>query len=352
LNKRNFTGFDIVRTVLAISVALGHFYYWNGVNTHFPRSFFVAVDFFFVLSGFVITQSVLNSKSLNIDSFLSRFVVGRIARLFPLYIFVFVISIIMLFITHKLKIDAFFYYFISFFLLQSIGLDSGAREIFSDTPIGIGWSLSVEFWIGILFFSLVFILRYRIVLLAYTCLALSFLGLVLIFNFSPSMDVNFQKLFGFVSFGSIRGTIGFSCGTVSYIVYSKFNLGVLSRKLIGILEVFTMVLIIFFIYMSEDKNNLFIAPFLGGIFLFLIATESGLIGKLLTINFFDNFRRISYSVYLIHPILVFFWRYYNIPFTHQLSLIYIIMVYVLATITYKFIERPSMRIIKGKYMKN
>ena len=113
LNKRIFHGLDVVRTLLALSVALGHFFYWNGVSTYFPRSFFIAVDFFFVLSGFVITQSIINTKSENFDEFIKLFAINRIARLFPLYIFVFLITAVILLIKSNSNPDPFFYYFTS-----------------------------------------------------------------------------------------------------------------------------------------------------------------------------------------------------------------------------------------------
>lgn len=344
LDKRIFHGLDVVRTLLAISVALGHFFYWNGVATYFPRSFFVAVDFFFVLSGFVITQSIIFTKNSSFDNFINIFAIKRIARLFPLYIFVFLITTVLLINDFGFNSDPFFYYFTSFFLLQSIGFDEGATHIFSDTSIGIAWSLSVEFWIGLLFFSVVYILRKKLTSLVMICLFSLILCIVVIFNLSHSVDVNFQKAFDLITFGSIRGVIGFSCGAISYIAYDKIFSKLTNRLLLTYLEVVIILIILITVYAPHSHKNEFIAPVLFAILLPILSNESGIFGNTLKSRRLSSLRYTSYSIYLIHPLFIFIWRKFNIPFSQEYSIIYMALVFIFSVITYRFIEKPGMRL--------
>jgi len=339
--KKIFHGLDVTRSILAISVALGHFFYWNGVVTHFPRSFFVAVDFFFVLSGFVISQSVFYMKSSSFDVFIKEFSVRRIFRIFPLYVVAFVVTVVI--VASQNKVDPFFYFIISFFLLQSMGFDAGAVNIFSDTPVGIGWSLSVEFWVGILFFPIVYFLRKKIATLVYVCSIIAIFCSSIIYNFSPSIDVNFQKAFGLITFGALRGFVGFSCGAISYVAFISFCNYKKNVRFISFLEIFLFSIIVVSIYFPHNIKNEFVAPFLFAMLLTFVAMEVGYIGRFLLLNMFSSLRCTSYSIYLIHPIIIFFWRRLGISFDSWHALLYMAIVYFFSVFSYKIIEKPSLR---------
>lgn len=343
MKNKVFYGLDVVRTILATSVALGHYFYWNNIGTYFPRSFFVAVDFFFVLSGFVITQSIINSKNESFSNFLKEFVIRRATRLFPLYIVVFFITCALLIFSHKL--DAFFYFVISFFLLQSMGFDIGSQSIFSDTSIGIAWSLSVEFWIGIMFFPVIFLLKKNTVVLTYILSIIVIIFLSIIFNLSPSIDVNFQRAYPFITFASIRGLIGFSTGAISFLIYKLIFEAFVSKKIITLCEVIVLLIICFTIYIPDSNNrNEFISYFVFSAFIVFISCEKGMLGRLLKSRYLSIFRYPSYSIYLIHPLFVFIWRYFEIPFTHKMSIMYIVLVFLSSLLTYKYIEIPALNL--------
>jgi peptidoglycan/LPS O-acetylase OafA/YrhL len=80
---------DYARMASALAVVAFH-YYWNGPYHHIvPVSFgwlgrvaahgYLGVDFFFIISGFVILQSASGASS-------DRFVVGRLTRLYPAFL--------------------------------------------------------------------------------------------------------------------------------------------------------------------------------------------------------------------------------------------------------------------------
>lgn len=70
---------DLMRWVLAMLVAAGHL---GGFAA--PHKAYLAVDFFFVLSGFVLTGAYIEKASS--QHFLWRFIIDRIARLYPLHL--------------------------------------------------------------------------------------------------------------------------------------------------------------------------------------------------------------------------------------------------------------------------
>ena len=79
--KRHFVGLDGLRGVAALSVALIH---WFGARGSLPRGY-LAVDFFFMLSGFVIAHAY-EARLAKGDMGFWQFVIARVVRLWPLLI--------------------------------------------------------------------------------------------------------------------------------------------------------------------------------------------------------------------------------------------------------------------------
>ena len=72
---------DGLRGFAAISVVIGHITYQE--NIPFAEGTYLAVDFFFILSGYVIGYSYDHRLGADIDT--RRFLLLRIVRLYPLY---------------------------------------------------------------------------------------------------------------------------------------------------------------------------------------------------------------------------------------------------------------------------
>ncbi len=119
------------------------------------KKWYLMVDFFFVLSGFVILHVYGSqfAQSCRATDF-RRFVIARFARLYPLYlltlVWVFAAYGLLKFLKHPMpyEVEKFFAepgFFTSLFFLQSVGLH--------DTWAGNGpsWSVSTEWWTYFLF---------------------------------------------------------------------------------------------------------------------------------------------------------------------------------------------------------
>jgi peptidoglycan/LPS O-acetylase OafA/YrhL len=86
LNKININNFDFLRVVFAATVALAHLIELSEVEIFQPyKKFFntrLAIDGFFVISGFLIAKSYENSKTLK------EYIIKRVRRIVPAYTFV------------------------------------------------------------------------------------------------------------------------------------------------------------------------------------------------------------------------------------------------------------------------
>jgi peptidoglycan/LPS O-acetylase OafA/YrhL len=172
----NFSGrfylLDIARAVAAICVVLHHYQHFyfvapNIYQKNFSRSqqpFFeiiepfyqfgsIAVQFFFVLSGFIFFfkyKDVISSKNISFKNF----IILRISRLYPLHLFTLFFMVFIQFYYQRLNGEYYVYqdgntlknFILHFFLIQEWGFNSGWG--FN----AASWSISVEFLLYITFF--------------------------------------------------------------------------------------------------------------------------------------------------------------------------------------------------------
>ncbi len=153
---------DLVRGISAQLVVIGHGISFFGIFTsfHYPNIPWmqnVAVTCFFILSGFVITSSIENTRYS--ESKLKRFLINRFARIYP----AFVAALIFVFLIDYVRVNLFgFFYehhvalnFKTFFgnilMLQDFPRFMGSQSNgFIITSFGSGrpfWTLAVEWWI-------------------------------------------------------------------------------------------------------------------------------------------------------------------------------------------------------------
>lgn len=136
MNQKHFMHLDGLRFI-CIAMVLWHHYSPIEKSTAqlFGRGFF-GVDFFFVLSGFLITTLLLREAKTYGHFSMKNFYIRRAVRIIPVYYFV--VTIISLYFivvqgrTEFLELVPYYYLFLSNFLIEDIPL------------LSITWSLSVE----------------------------------------------------------------------------------------------------------------------------------------------------------------------------------------------------------------
>lgn len=340
---RNFKVLESFRFIGAILVALGHFFWGNGKADKFSISFILVVDFFFVLSAFLITQKQKDFDK-KTDSYLKKLFTGRVIRLlFPYMILLFIYYIFFFKFFYNKNINL-YEFFISMFLLQIIGLDLGSP--FNEVNVaGVSWALGLELYVGTIFFPMIFYLKKKYQdSLVFICIIIFIISLGLLKQFSPDfLNVHYWR-YSQVPFGILRILISYSVGSLCAILYQKLKkIKFTKYKIIifNILEISSLIILIkFYVNLHYNRQNDYVFPIIIGLIITIFAFEIGTISKVL--KNFSSLGKLGYSIYLVHPICIQIFRYKEIENTY----FYLGSVILFSFIFYYFIEK---RIINLKY---
>lgn len=282
---------DSLRGVCACIVALFHFR-THGVisNLPFVTKGYLFVDFFFVLSGFVITASYRNRLAGGFSAI--RFLGLRLGRVYPLHLFMLAV-------------------FIAFELFFAVAMPHAAdRQPFAgtDAPAGIGyalllvqifvgasaqwnvpsWSIAAEFWTYAVF-TAVFKLAGRA--LVPICVVLALGGLAIL---SVATD---RYIAVFHDWALVRCIAGFSLGVLAEHVFRRMP--PLDRRVATVVE-FALVAVLFWYVSTASGIYTLAAPPLFMVVVVVFAGQAGLFSKALTTWPFLYVGSLSYSIYMLH----------------------------------------------------
>lgn len=293
MNQR-FLVLDSFRGIAAICVVIFHMNIVGSITElDFFRGSSLFVEFFFVLSGFVLAHTY-GFK----DVSFKRFIISRTFRLYPLHLFMFIMFLSLEFV----KLIAYKYGF-SFEIAPFEG-SHGIKEIIPNLlflqswlpgfePLswnGPAWSLSVEYYMYIIFFFTLFIKSDFKYIVWFLFSVISFY--MIIENFGIMSEV-------------VRGLSCFFGGALVYLFYKKTNLKFekINAKLFSIIEFLLIFLIIYIIsYIEEYKAIYASLTFL--IIVFFFAFEKGILSSILKISFFQFCGKLSYSIYMTHALIL------------------------------------------------
>ena len=278
---------DGMRGVAAFSVAIFHLYFYQfRIFNAVP----ILVDFFFVLSGFVLARSLMDTE---FD--FKKFLKSRIMRLYPAIFVAFLIILLTRFTflentstasQYQLK-----YYLLAFLLLQAF--------ISSLYPISVPlWSLSAELFVNVcaafsfvkskLFFIYFFI----------------FFGLLLGILEEANLQFSEGKFFGNIdpNYSQIsRAFLGFGLGLLLYAKNGQKS----SKKVTRAPSVKSLSLICFFLCVEyalvvySSKFIYFASPIFYFLIKLIIGIDQGIFPHwMLTVC--SKLGRISYGVYVFH----------------------------------------------------
>ena len=325
--ERNYY-LDLLRTLFAISVMFLHF---NNTYLFFHlSSVATCVDLFFILSAFVLT------KSLSINLRYTQFVINRIARIFPLYLFLLLIVTI-------LQIKWIHINFVNF--VHQILL----LQIFTSQKVGLigqSWSLCIEFWLNISFLYLVNLMYFRYQKSQKYIIAILFIIIALCFNAlhrHGTMDI-----WSYNHYATIRGINGFSIGFLLFII-SQFKIkNTLAPNNLQIFILQSCLFCILFGVMFLYKQNVFLngCVVVASFSLIIILSEcnKNKFSIFTKYKILKNIGQISYSIYLIHLIVLSLYQRNDnhLINSHPVLLVIFLMcltIYI-STLTYKYIEKP------------
>lgn len=329
--KTYFHTLDTLRGVAAINVAIFH-YHWN-----VGKGSYLAVDFFLVLSGFVLAHTYLHGRS---STSAVGFISHRLARLYPLHVFTLLTFLLAYYLT-KQEMPSYqdgnlMTFLENLTLTQNVGINRHGLNW--NYP---AWSISVEFWVNILFIFYV-----RKTTRNITLFVIASLSYLLIVSASGHLDVHFHNYFHFINAGLLRGTAAFFLGILAYRMYLYVRDSRTLQRHASWLELASIALLLLIVLpRDQSTSNLdFFAPYL---FLFMVplfALEQGLLSRLL--RYFRHLGTISYSLYLNQFTVLFTVNYlvadWHINSKHPLW-VFLAVLIAYSALTYRFIERPARR---------
>jgi peptidoglycan/LPS O-acetylase OafA/YrhL len=298
-----FVALDSWRGVAACLVALLHLDAYSHIyGVPFLRNCWLFVDFFFVLSGFVIAA---NYQQRLLEGFGSgRFFVLRLGRLYPLHF-----AMLALFVAWELfrllrrtlhpeissaepfgtPAEAPGTIFANLLLVQSLHLyDFLTWNLAS-------WSISVEFFAYVVFVACIVGLRRRAWIAALLAITA---GPVLVAALSRrNMDTSYD-------WGMIRCMYGFAAGAVSWNVYHRWG-GALQKWLSGsAVEWSAIALAVAFVSLAGTSVASVAAPYVFALVVIVFAFERGAASAILRLKPMVFLGTISYSIYMTHVFIM------------------------------------------------
>ncbi|HEY4943710.1 MAG TPA: acyltransferase [Rhizomicrobium sp.] len=360
-----FRALDGWRGICALLVALHHievhgWIYWQPL----VRNAWLFVDFFFVLSGFVIAHAY--GVKLGDARGIKDFVIRRFGRLYPLHIVVLSglvaleLARLLLGQIHPIAGEhasfvadrSPFAILTNLFLVQAMGMHA------SETWNGPAWSISCEFYTYLVFAAVCFFTLGRKSRLAVSAL-LAIAGAIILARFS---DYGMRETFHWAIF---RCLYGFFVGVLAY---EAWRAGA-TRAVRGTpAEILALVLVAAFIVVVPGNRALeYLATPLFGLVVLVFAGDKGLISRLLTLRPAAALGRWSYSIYMVHTFVLASlfsgahvvevlvhrvwlihqpdgWAVLDLgsPFANDmLTLAFLCAVIGLSSLTYRFVERPG-----------
>lgn len=285
---------DSWRGLCALLVALFHFPAagWLAEND-FIRGSFLFVDFFFVLSGFVIAHAY--SERLGDGVSLKRFMLTRFGRLYPLHLFMLVAFVLFELARAAFGQEAFTggnsisSLLSNLFMLHGLGIEN------SLTWNAPSWSISTELFAYLLFGLLTLGLGHT-ALLAFASAVI--VAPLFLFAVSPDyMDATHD-------FGFIRCLYGFATGVLVQAAFvrlaEKPTPDMETRLTWTFTECAVVLAVGLFVATSFAEPFSLAAPFVFALAVFVFAHEAGYVSRLLRAPIFLSLGALSYSIYMTH----------------------------------------------------
>ncbi len=327
------------RGVVALCVVSFHFSNLF-FNEHWTPFGYLGVDFFFILSGFIIARQYEAGIAMRTVSF-RTFAIRRLARLYPLYI----VSIgAALLIDHymipwnsPLKIIDFGMgpNFVAWILAQLTMTGSITHMAQPNGPI---WSVSAEWIVNLAFFALVW--HYRRISTILLWLIVGFTAAYLI-NISPH---SLETPTHFVPIG--RSILGFCFGWLIFRYHQR-----LPRIPVIFLYPLEIALLIATLMLASNHQALLVYGVdymfqlvLIPLLLVVSLYRFGLICFIFSLPVMTFLGRISYSIYLLHYPLTYFMVHTQSILAigyPWLGVYYVASLLVLSVLSYLFIETPG-----------
>ena len=359
--KKRFEALDAFRGICALSVVVFHMNLIGSITElRFFRGSSIFVEFFFVLSGFVLAHGYAYKDGLKFSTFMK----SRFFRLYPLHFFMF-------FVMFALEICKLLAYKFGGFVFNNLPFTNSfaIQEIIPNLllvqawtpytdPLTFNfpsWSISIEFYMYALFFGSIVACRKNKVA---TWLSSSLVAFMLIYFQSSLLTPEV-----------LRGISCFFGGAFTYWVFMRTATTLKLSHTIGTcIEILLFSMIVFVVQSTFDHRSS-VASVLFMVTVFCFAFEFGAISKILNAKPFQVIGKLSYSMYMTHAAILFclistamiIQKVTGIPFAPMIdnvrmldfgsstinnlvALVIICIVIAISSMTYKYIELAGQKL--------
>jgi len=352
--KKRFYLLDIARGVAALSVVIYHYrtFIRDPISTYsisekqlpfYDYIFFIwdqgwlAVQFFFILSGFIFYELYSEALSKKKISF-KKFFILRFSRLYPLHFLTLLITVILFFLFDIFNVNSEIingdlkHFILNILLLQSWGLEN--FQSFNEPA----WSISIE----IMCYFIFYYISTRNYGAVRSSIFLIILSLIL---------YNFNKFIGY-------GLFCFFMGGITNIIYNKLiSIKRLIKKYFFSISL-TCLILSAAILQTISNSIIEKVLLLGAVLPLLILTL--MFYQKININVGNNFKfigDISYSIYLNHfviqMIIHLIMNIYKLKLDFSSEMIfiyYIAFIIIISLFSYNFYEKKLQNYIRKKYL--
>ncbi|WP_433975806.1 acyltransferase family protein [Tunturiibacter lichenicola] len=328
LSRKYFPALDGLRTVCVSLVIFDHLGHIPYPLNKLPG--WLGVDIFFLISGFLITTLLFREESVKQKVDLYAFYVRRFFRIVPLYFFV--LSVYVVRALRNPRDWALMRHLLVYYLTMSMDILSAHIDVYGNyigvnkPPFGASWSLGVEEKFYLLWPLLFFVLLPKKTRL--------FAVPVL------------MALAAFLPFRLFRSYFGLLVGCLLAIALASAKSDRVKRWWAGIPAIVVVSLVaIGFYLVNLDMRFVFLFPFLGALLLsHLLLAESWLV-KLLSSSIFVWIGQRSYSMYLIHMMLIdsveHFLPHETVMGTLIVTVLAVTVTALAADVLYRLVEGPT-----------
>ncbi|TFV74528.1 acyltransferase [Bradyrhizobium frederickii] len=288
-NIDRYRALDSWRGICACMVALFHF----DVISHLSflpltRHAYLFVDFFFVLSGFVIAS---NYRSRLAEGFgIGRFLMLRLGRIYPLHLVTLLLFIPIDAAKDGIGPNLLQAIVTNLLLLQGLGVNPQNWLNFAS------WSISAEFAAYVIFAAVVS----RIGPTIWPWLLPIIAGPIVLATISPDgMNATYD-------YGLVRCLYGFALGVLSFDLRERFTVLRAGLTPFGetLLETASLLLVIGYVSAAGRSAALQVAsPVVFTLVVLVFAREAGAVSRRLTMPFMLVVGTLTYSIYMLHPLV-------------------------------------------------
>lgn len=339
---------DSLRTFAVFFVLIEHWFQMASWSKILPFGM-IGVTLFFVLSGFLITQILLNSrikaeeKGEHKVHTLKQFYIRRTLRIFPIYYLTIFICYIINLQDIRDKFLWFLFYASNIYFYKINDWAGSLSHL---------WTLAVEeqfyiFWpFVILFVPKKYLLRSIIAILFFGPV---FRSILFILNGSSEMTLSFINILT----PSCMDCFGLGALMAYYQIFKK-DKAVLKFRSAIIFLILNFVLIIILMFFEESVISVFFFRFCVSVICAFIIYGAingyrGLAGRILDNTVLIFLGKISYGLYLYHNFIPLIYKAIGIPALSNLYLNFIVkicMLILISTVSWYMIEKPMNRLKK------